>query len=182
MRRWVQPFKICLDNSAEGRERSAFTLGYFNLPCCMRDTVWNLKKTHYKNLIWIWLIDLIWFESEASRGVAVRGVTVKPTDCGFDPHSRRWNFFAPVSRLNAALSSATQHTMPPEFIRKWGTECLNTRFPLPGLSAVCGIQREADLIYKNLINSICNWSERLDGKVNLFLLFSKIIFHIESLN
>ena len=31
------------------------------------------------------------------------------------------------------LSSATQHAMPPEFGRKWGTECLNTRFPLPNL-------------------------------------------------
>ena len=63
----------------------------------------------------------------------------KSTGCGFDPHSRRWNiylnlyfhFFALVSRLSAALSSAPQHAMPPEFGRKWGTECLNTRFPLP---------------------------------------------------
>ena len=71
----------------------------------------------------------------------LRGVTVKPTGCGFDPHSRRWNiylnlylhFFALMSRLSAALSSATQHAMPPEFGRKWGTECLKTRFPLPTL-------------------------------------------------
>ena len=27
--------------------------------------------------------------SEASRGAAIRGVIVKPTGCGFDPHSRR---------------------------------------------------------------------------------------------
>ena len=27
--------------------------------------------------------------SEASCGAAARGVTVKPTGCGFDPHSRR---------------------------------------------------------------------------------------------
>ena len=26
---------------------------------------------------------------EAGRGAAARGVTAKPTDCGFDPHSRR---------------------------------------------------------------------------------------------
>ena len=78
---------------------------------------------------------------EASRGAAVQGVTVKPTGCGFDLHSRRLNiclnlyfhFFALVSRTSAALSSATQHAMPPEFGRKWGTECLNTRFPLPTL-------------------------------------------------
>ena len=83
---------------------------------------------------------------EASRDAVARSVTVKPTGCGFDPHSRRWNiylnlyfhFFALVSRLSAALSSATQHAMPPEFGRKWGTEWLNTRFPLPTL--LCGIQ------------------------------------------
>ena len=44
--------------------------------------------------------------------------------------------------MDAALSSATQHAMPPEFGRKWGKEYLNTRFPL----SVCRIQREADLI------------------------------------
>ena len=46
-------------------------------------------------------------------------VTVKPTVCGFDPHSTRWNiylnlyfhFFALVTRINAALSSATQHAL-----------------------------------------------------------------------
>ena len=78
---------------------------------------------------------------EDSGGVAARSVTVKPTGCGFDPHSRRWNiylnlyfhFFALVSRLSAALSSATPHAMPPEFGRKWGMECLNTKFPLPTL-------------------------------------------------
>ena len=78
---------------------------------------------------------------EVSSGAVARGVTVKPTGCGFDPHSRRWNiylnlyfhFFALVSKLSAALSSATQHAMPPEIGRMWGTECLNTRFPLPTL-------------------------------------------------
>ena len=65
----------------------------------------------------------------------------KSTGCGFDPHSRRcyiylnlyFHFFALVSRQSASLSSATQHAMPPEFGRKSGTECLNTRFPLPTL-------------------------------------------------
>ena len=38
-----------------------------------------------------------------------------------------------MSRLSAALSSAPQHGMLPEFGRKWGTEWLNTRFPLPTL-------------------------------------------------
>ena len=76
---------------------------------------------------------------EASRGTAARSVTVKLTGCGFDPHSRKrkiylnlyFHFFALVWRLSAALSSATQHAMSAEFGRKWGTECVNTRFSLP---------------------------------------------------
>ena len=73
-------------------------------------------------------------------GAGAQSVTV-PTGCGFDPHSRRWNiylnlyfhFFPLVSRTSAALSFAPQHAMPPEFSRKWATECINTRFPLPTL-------------------------------------------------
>ena len=42
-------------------------------------------------------------------------------------------FFALVSKQSAVLSSATQHAMPSELSEKWGTECLNTRFPLPTL-------------------------------------------------
>ena len=44
-----------------------------------------------------------------------------------------FHFIGLVSRQSTALGSATQHAMPPEFGRKWGTECLNTRFPLPSL-------------------------------------------------
>ena len=40
-----------------------------------------------------------------------------------------------MSRQSAALSSVTQHAMPPELGGKWGTECLNTRFPL--LTLLC---------------------------------------------
>ena len=80
-------------------------------------------------------------KNEASRGAAAQSVNLKPTGCRFDPHSRRWNiylnlyyhFFDLVSRQNAALSTATQHAMPPESGRKLGKECLNTRFPLPTL-------------------------------------------------
>ena len=88
------------------------------------------------------LIVLLNFKvKEACRGARAQSVTVEPTGCEFYPHSRRCNFylklyfhfFALVSRQSAALSSATQHTIPPEFGRKWGTECLNTRFPLPTL-------------------------------------------------
>ena len=84
---------------------------------------------------------------EANRG-ATRSVTVKndwlwvrfPLE---EMKYLYFHFFALVSRQSAALSSATQHAMPPEFGRKWGTECLNTRFP-SAYPAVCGIQREAD--------------------------------------
>ena len=70
-----------------------------------------------------------------------QSVTVKGAGCGFDLHSRKRNiylhlyfhFFAPVSRQSGVLSFATQHAMPPDLGGKWGTECLNTRFPLPTL-------------------------------------------------
>ena len=35
--------------------------------------------------------------------------------------------------MNSALNFATQHAMTPEFGRKWRTECLSIRFPLPTL-------------------------------------------------
>ena len=72
----------------------------------------------------------------ASRGAGAQSVTVKPTGCGFDPHYNLYfYFFALASRQSAALSSATHHAMPPASGRKWGTECLNTRFPL--LTMLC---------------------------------------------
>ena len=40
--------------------------------------------------------------------------------------------------------------MPPELGEKCGTECLNTKFPLP---AVCGIQREADLFILSITSN-----------------------------
>ena len=57
---------------------------------------------------------------EASRNAEAQSVTIKSTGCGFDPHSRKRNiylhlyfhFYALVQRQRAALSSATQHTMP----------------------------------------------------------------------
>ena len=53
-----------------------------------------------------------------------------------------------MSRISAALSSTTHHAIPPEFGRKWGTECLNTRFPLPTL--LCAGYR-VKLIKKTII-------------------------------
>ena len=93
-------------------------------------------------------------------------MTAKPTGCGFDPHSRRWNIYLNlyfeyitiylilVSRLTVALSSATQHAMCPEFGRKWETECLNTRFPLP---TEMYARYSVKLVYFDLINSIISF-------------------------
>ena len=36
---------------------------------------------------------IIEYVVEASRGATAQGVTVKPTGCGFDPLSRRWNIY-----------------------------------------------------------------------------------------
>ena len=82
-------------------------------------------------------MNLNWGQSRR-RG---KKMTVKWTGCGFDPHSRKWNtylhlyfdFFVLVSRQSAVLSSATQHVMLPDYGGKWGSECLNTKFPLPAL-------------------------------------------------
>ena len=74
-----------------------------------------------------------------SLGAAARGVTVK-TDwlwvrSPLEDMKYLFNFIFQFLRsgveISAALSSATQHAMPPEFDRKWETECLNTRFLLP---------------------------------------------------
>ena len=74
--------------------------------------------------------------SQTSHGAAARGVTAKPTGCGFDPNVYL-KFIFPFLRsgveVKRGVGSATQHAMPPEFGRKLGTECLSTGFPLPTL-------------------------------------------------
>ena len=73
---------------------------------------------------------------EASRSAGAQSVTVNATGCRFNPHSKKRNiyfnlyfhFFALVSRQCASLSSKFE---PSEFGGKWGTVCLNNRFPLP---------------------------------------------------
>ena len=109
---------------------------------------------------------------EASRGAAARSVTAKPTGCVFDPHSRRWNIylnlyfhlFALVSRLSAALSSATQHAMPPEFGGKWGTKCLNTRFPLHILlCAGYSVKLILILLKRRMVTTITIWTCNIDS-------------------
>ena len=62
-----------------------------------------------------------------------QSVTVKSTGCEFDPHSRKSNIYLYLY-FHCFVSGLA---MPPDFGGKWGTECLNTRFP-SAYSAVCG--------------------------------------------
>ena len=71
-------------------------------------------------------------------------MTVNGTGYGFDAYSMKLNiylnsyfhFFVLVSRQIAALSSAIQQAMSPEFGGIWEIEYLNTRSPLPILLCV----------------------------------------------
>ena len=62
-----------------------------------------------------------------------QSVTLNETGCGFSLEEMKYLFIFPFSSLwssqRAALSSATQHAMLSKF-GKWGTGCLNPRFPL----------------------------------------------------
>ena len=107
-----------------------------------------IEKNHYKLLFLAHLVQ------EASSGAAAQSVTVKSTSYGFDPHSKKLNIYLNVNiyltsslprhfhffALVSKQRSATQHAK--HELGKWGKECLNTRY-----RAMCGIQREADLIY-----------------------------------
>ena len=98
---------------------------------------------------------LHYYSLEASRGAGAQNVTVKLTGCGF---SRKWNsylhkyfhFFALVSRQSAALSSATQHAMPPEFSRKWRHSVL----ALGSLCLPCCVRNTAWIVIDWLIDSL----------------------------
>ena len=72
------------------------------------------------------------YEGLQSRGVVIGSIIGGELETMLSAYFILFRFFL-VSRQSAALSSATQHAMPPESGRKWGTECLNTRFPLPTL-------------------------------------------------
>ena len=74
-----------------------------------------------------WLLLIISFE--AGRGAGAQSVTVKSTGCGFYPHSRKWNIYLHLYFHFFALVSS--QSAGPVLGGKWGTECLNTRFPLP---------------------------------------------------
>ena len=76
-----------------------------------------------------------------------------------------------MSRQSAALSSTTQYAMPPEIGGKWGTECPNTRFPLPTLlCAGYSVKLKKNHMYHrtSLINKETNYREvKQSGKMKI---------------
>ena len=71
---------------------------------------------------------------------------------------------------SAALSSATQYAMPPEFGIKWRTVCLNTMFPLPTLlCAGCSVKL---FLKKNIVSFLTSQHfsriRRVQRKFNMF--------------
>ena len=87
-----------------------------------------------------------------------------------------------MSKQRAALSSATQHTLPTEFGGKWGTECLNTRLPLPTmLCAGYSVKLKKNYISHQLytvqcINIICIYLWNLSSNHIYFIKRSKEAF------
>ena len=77
----------------------------------------------------------------ASRGAAAQSMTIKPTGCGFDPHSRRWNFYLkfifPFLRSGVEVKRGVEFchlTRKASRIRqKVGNGVSYTKFPLPTL-------------------------------------------------
>ena len=83
-----------------------------------------------------------------------RGAVAKAFDCNRDDYGFRY----PFEKINynlliftflhygnsksTALSSASQQEIPRKFSEKWGTKCLNIRFPLLLLLPCCVRDRE----------------------------------------
>ena len=53
----------------------------------------DIEEINYKYIVFIYIFVISIGFIKASRGAAARGKTVKPTGCGFDPDSRRWNIY-----------------------------------------------------------------------------------------
>ena len=71
------------------------------------------------------------YQCKARCGARAQSVTVNATGCGFHPHTDKCNIYLNLYflRLSAALHSATQHAMSPEFGVK-GERSVSTLGPL----------------------------------------------------
>ena len=89
---------------------------------------------------------------EATRGAAAQSVTVKPTGCGFDPHSRRRNiylkFIFPILRSGVEAKRSVElchSTRNASRIRQKVGKGVSYHYVPSAYPAVCGIQCEAVL-------------------------------------
>ena len=78
-----------------------------------------------------------------------------------------FDLFTLVSKQGAALSSATQHEMPPEIGGKWGTVC-NTRFPLP--TVLCAGYSVKLILFKFTLNK-CNQNKNAKKSIHNLYFF-----------
>ena len=93
-----------------------------------------------------------------------------------------------IVRCVAVLSSATRHVLPREFGRKWGTECVITRFPLPTpLCMEYSVTLKKKISKLNceakvcVINSMCCLVERPNLKNYLsFRIGKNILYQIKN--
>ena len=83
---------------------------------------------------------------------AHKGVPVNAIDYKIDFHLMKlniyyFNFAALINRQSVALSSATSHAMPPEFIGKRGTEVYSSQWERSGLTLVASFLIRGYIIF-----------------------------------
>ena len=115
---------------------------WWGIKCLSRNRLlifFQVTLKYYFVLLFLNIISYF-FYFEASRGAVAQSVTVKPTGCGFDPHSRRWNIYLNLFpflrsdvKANRGVESCHSTRNASRIRQKVETECLNTRFPLPTL-------------------------------------------------
>ena len=67
-------------------------------------------------------------------GAVAEACSYKRNAYGFDSHPEERNIYLNVYfHFGEIFGRVIQHTMPSKFGGKWGTECPNTKFPLPSL-------------------------------------------------
>ena len=131
----------CADGGSEKN-----TIGHQIHVClCPNSPTWHYILLLRSISCWSFFVNhsVLWFNyinhnirclCDGRGGVAVASVATAVDQFLFGKlNVQYFNFFNLVTRQSTALSTATQYVMPPEFGTKWGTECLDTRFPLPTL-------------------------------------------------